>query len=216
MCDAHSTKRAVNPGASSSPPHVPPHQPPSSHRRPSRAPTTTRMTVSHSPDENTNVHVHAHVHVPRATILGSRLTTKSHVIVVLIVLLLHLHFASVLHDNNITSLNNVVTRDPTTGKPVGDTSSAPTRSVVGFVQDCDGYTPRQHGAGCLPCGASPVGRRDRGGRRHRGRPVPTGGESHAREHARARTNAHERARIHAFTHEHRNTHPHTGRAESRH
>lgn len=57
-------------------------------------------------------------------------------------------FAHALHNDNVTTLNNFVTRDPLTGKPVGDNSSVPTRSVVGFVQDCVGIAPHQRGTLC--------------------------------------------------------------------
>ena len=40
---------------------------------------------------------------------------------------------SALHNNNVTSLNNIVARDAE-GNIVGDVTSALTRTVVGFVQ----------------------------------------------------------------------------------
>jgi hypothetical protein len=62
--------------------------------------------------------------------------------------------ASALHnDTSLTSQNNFVTRDPNTGNPVGDTTNAPTRSVVGFVQDCVGFSPHRIGTLCGARGA---------------------------------------------------------------
>ena len=52
-----------------------------------------------------------------------------------------------MHNNNITSYNNLLTRDKD-GNVVGDVTSPLTRTVLGFVQDCAGVPPRQQGTLC--------------------------------------------------------------------
>jgi hypothetical protein len=62
------------------------------------------------------------------------------------VLLLALAFprADSLHDGNSSALGT---------STVGDTDTAPRRSMVGFVQDCNGFPPRQSGTLCGARGA---------------------------------------------------------------
>ena len=62
------------------------------------------------------------------------------------VLLLALAFprADSLHDGNSSALET---------STVGDTDTAPRRSMVGFVQDCNGFPPRQSGTLCGARGA---------------------------------------------------------------
>lgn len=62
------------------------------------------------------------------------------------VLLLALAFprAESLHDGNASALET---------STVGDTDTAPRRSMVGFVQDCNGFPPRQSGTLCGARGA---------------------------------------------------------------
>ena len=62
------------------------------------------------------------------------------------VLLLALAFprADSLHDGNSSALET---------STVGDTDTAPRRSMVGVVQDCNGFTPRQSGTLCGARGA---------------------------------------------------------------
>ena len=55
-------------------------------------------------------------------------------------------FAHALHNDNFTAANNIVPRDPATGALMGDLTSGPTRSTVGFVQDCPGLPGSTQGA----------------------------------------------------------------------
>jgi hypothetical protein len=61
-------------------------------------------------------------------------------------------FAEALHDGNDTVVFVGVTVDAD-GNPVGDTTTPPGRSMVGFVQDCAGFPPRQSGTLCGARGA---------------------------------------------------------------
>ena len=61
-------------------------------------------------------------------------------------------FAEALHDGNDTVVFAGVTVD-VDGNPVGDTTTPPGRSMVGFVQDCAGFPPRQSGTLCGARGA---------------------------------------------------------------
>ena len=61
-------------------------------------------------------------------------------------------FAEALHDGNDTVVFAGVTVD-VDGNPVGDTTTPPGRSMVGFVQDCAGFPRRQSGTLCGARGA---------------------------------------------------------------
>ena len=55
------------------------------------------------------------------------------------------HASNSMHDSNASAVTN--------SDPVGDTTTAPRRSMVGFVQDCVGFPPRQTGTLCGARGA---------------------------------------------------------------